>query len=117
VTNQRLIALQLGKLGCTVDIANHGIEVLEALERASYDVVFMDCQMPEMDGFEATRRIRQSGRFSRVRIVAMTANAMVGDRQRCLDVGMDEYLSKPVRPDDLKGVLVRAAQSAITAYS
>src|SRR5690606_28376169 len=90
VTNQRLIALQLGKLGCTVDIANHGIEVLEALERAEYDVVFMDCQMPEMDGLETTRRIRLSGRYGRVRIVAMTANAMEGDRERCFTAGMDE---------------------------
>jgi CheY-like chemotaxis protein len=77
----------------------------------------MDCQMPEMDGFETTRRIRQSGRYGRVRIVAMTANAMEGDRNRCLAAGMDEYLSKPVRPDDLKGTLARAAQAAITAFS
>jgi CheY-like chemotaxis protein len=115
VTNQRLIALQLAKLGCTVDLANHGIEVLEALERADYDIVFMDCQMPELDGFETTRRIRQSGRYGRVRIVAMTANAMVGDRQRCLDVGMDDYLSKPVRPDDLRSVLQRTSRAAIPA--
>ncbi len=117
VTNQRLIALQLGKLGCTADIANHGVEVLEVLERVEYDVILMDCQMPEMDGLETTRRIRQSGRYGRVRIVAMTANAMEGDRERCLAAGMDEYLSKPVRPDDLRGVLVRAAQATFATYS
>jgi PAS domain S-box-containing protein len=107
VVNQRVIALQLNKLGYAVDIAANGFEVLDALERASYHVVLMDCQMPEMDGYEATRRIRNS-RHRQVRIVALTANAMEGDREHCLAAGMDDYLSKPTRPADLQAALQRA---------
>ena len=111
--NQRLTMLQLKKLGCVSDVAANGLEVLDALERQSYDIVLMDCQMPEMDGFEATRRIRADTRFAGQRVVAMTANAMQGDRQRCLDAGMDDYLSKPTRPEELRKVLDEAAARSV----
>jgi PAS domain S-box-containing protein len=107
--NQRVIALQLQKLGYQAQLAANGQETLEALGRADYDLVLMDCQMPEMDGYEATRRIRANPRTSQVRIVAMTANAMRGDRERCLAVGMNDYISKPVRMDALEAVLKASA--------
>jgi len=103
--NQRVALLQLQKLGHKAHAASNGLEVLEALERSTYDVILMDCHMPEMDGFEATRRIRQRPEFSRLRIIALTANAMQGDREKCLDVGMDDYLSKPVRVTELQAAL------------
>jgi len=103
--NQRVILLQLKKLGYQADLANNGLEVIQALERATYDIVFMDCHMPEMDGYEATRAIRKDKRFSNLRIIAMTANAMQGDREECLAAGMDDYLSKPAKIEDLKKML------------
>jgi CheY-like chemotaxis protein len=112
VVNQRLIQLQLKKLGQNAEIAGNGIEVLEALERAEFDIVIMDCQMPEMDGYEATRRIRRHPRHGHVRVIAMTANAMQGDRDKCIEAGMDDYLSKPTRVEDLREALGRAAASS-----
>lgn len=103
--NQRVALLQLQKLGHKAHAASNGLEVLEAMERSPYDVILMDCHMPEMDGFEATRQIRQRPEFSRVRIIALTANAMQGDREKCLEVGMDDYLSKPVRVAELQAAL------------
>ncbi len=105
--NQKVAAIILEKLGCRVDLAANGREALEASSRITYDCIFMDCHMPEMDGFESAAAIRtrelQSGH--RVPIVAMTANAMASDRQRCLDAGMDGYLSKPVQSEELYAVL------------
>jgi signal transduction histidine kinase/CheY-like chemotaxis protein/HPt (histidine-containing phosphotransfer) domain-containing protein len=106
--NQRIAVKMLEKMGCRVDVAVNGQRALEALEGTRYDLVLMDCQMPEMDGFEATRAIRaREGDGHRTPIVAMTANAMAGDRERCLEAGMDGYLTKPVRPDELTAAVSR----------
>ena len=101
----------LDKLGHRVDAVGNGLEAVEALGRLPYDVVLMDCQMPECDGYQATALIRQreDGMPRHTLIVALTANAMEGDRQRCLDAGMDDYLPKPLRFDDLRAVLDRCA--------
>jgi PAS domain S-box-containing protein len=109
IVNQRVASLQLRNLGHTVEIAANGLEVLKALETSTYDVIFMDGQMPELDGYQTTRRIRQDPATSGVRIIAMTANAMQGDRERCLEAGMDDYISKPTRPEDLQAALVRCS--------
>jgi PAS domain S-box-containing protein len=101
--NQKVAASMLKTLGITADVAANGFEVLEALERQEYDVVLMDVQMPEMDGLEATRRIRSMG--SKTWIVAMTAYAQEGDREECLKTGMNDYLSKPIRMEELEAVL------------
>jgi len=106
--NQRVAIAILGKLGFSADVANNGQEAVEMVGANLYDLVFMDCQMPVMDGFQATRAIREKeGGARRVPILAMTANAMQGDRERCLEAGMDDYISKPVTIVDLKGALHR----------
>ena len=107
-TNQKLAVHFLQRLGLTPDLATNGIEVLSAFERQRYDLVLMDCHMPDMDGYEATRRLRQDRKLSGdVCIVALTAAAMTGDRDRCLAAGMDDYLTKPLRLEDLRLTLVR----------
>ena len=105
VVNQKVALLTLDKLGYRADVAGNGIEVIEALNRQSYDVVFMDVQMPEMDGLTATKEICKQWTKSRPRIIAMTANAMQGDREMCLNAGMDDYISKPIRIEELKRAL------------
>jgi len=104
--NQHVALRQLKRLGYSADVATTGVEVLEGVARTRYDVILMDCQMPEMDGYEATKRIRDSSNnFGRIRIIAMTANAMQGDRERCLEAGMDDYISKPVSIEKLRAAL------------
>ena len=104
--NQKVACKMLEKLGYRVDVASNGQEAVAAHERAPYPLIFMDCQMPEVDGFEATALIRKmEGKSAHTPIVAMTANAMQGDRERCLDAGMDDYVAKPIRPKDLQAVL------------
>jgi CheY-like chemotaxis protein/HPt (histidine-containing phosphotransfer) domain-containing protein len=106
--NQKVGQSVLQKLGYRADIVHNGIEVLKALEQKAYDILFLDIQMPEMDGLETSRRICQ--RWSadkRPRIIAMTGNALMGDRERCLQAGMDDYISKPVRIAELQSVLER----------
>ncbi|HTK86513.1 MAG TPA: response regulator, partial [Nitrospiraceae bacterium] len=131
--NQEVALGMLEALGCHADMASNGREVLEALEQKTYDLILMDCQMPEMDGFEATQRIREMeardkgkqgsmvdvrrsdlasrtshfGEFSHLPIIAVTAHAITGDRERCITAGMDDYLSKPFVQDQLQAVLLR----------
>src|SRR3954447_11634701 len=106
--NQKLAIRLLERLGYTTDIAGDGLEAIAALEAHDYDAVLMDVQMPELDGLEATRRIRTMGPDRPVRIIAMTANAMEGDREICLAAGMDDYVSKPIHPDELTRALIAA---------
>ncbi len=106
--NQEVASGMIRELGCDVDVADNGLEAVRRIQSESYDLVFMDCQMPEMDGFEATRRIRtlhEAGRH--LPIVAMTAHAMQSDRQKCLDAGMDDYLSKPVKLGALRTMVAK----------
>ena len=136
--NQQLAVLMVERLGVRADVAGNGQEVLEALSRIPYDLILMDCQMPDMDGYEATREIRNretesirrstlgvspeesrkgvllapsplglSPATSRVPIIAVTANAMPGDREKCQEAGMDDYLTKPIRPDELARILAK----------
>jgi PAS domain S-box-containing protein len=106
--NQRVAVRLLERLGYRADVVTTGVEVLQALARQDYDVVFLDVQMPGMDGLEAARRIRAGqGPAPQPRLIAMTANAMPEDRERCLEAGMDDYVSKPVRLDILRAVLER----------
>ncbi len=107
VVNQQVAQEILLGMGLTVDIAGNGGEALEALENRSYDLVLMDIQMPEMDGYEATRRIRAQGRYEKLPVVAMTAHAMSGERERCLEAGMDEHIPKPIDPTQLFTTLSR----------
>jgi signal transduction histidine kinase/DNA-binding response OmpR family regulator/HPt (histidine-containing phosphotransfer) domain-containing protein/PAS domain-containing protein len=105
-TNQKLALRLLARMGYHADVAANGLEVLQALERQLYDVVLMDVQMPEMDGLEATRALRRALPESRQpRVIAMTANAMQGDREMCLAAGMNDYVSKPIRIDELVAAL------------
>jgi len=106
IVNQKLAVKMLEKLGCSVDLACNGREAVELAQQLPYDLVFMDCHMPEMDGFEATAEIRKhSASERRIPIVAVTADALAGDREKCLDAGMDGYISKPIKRDDLSRAL------------
>jgi PAS domain S-box-containing protein len=112
--NQQLAVLLLRKLGYRADVAANGVEALDALERQPYDVVLMDVEMPEMDGLEATRRIhRRWPRERRPHIIAVTANALAGEREICLQAGMDDYIPKPIRMEELTGALGRAVPRGV----
>lgn len=107
--NQQVAARMLQQLGCSVDIACNGREAVNKWGSGAYDIVMMDCSMPDMDGYQAARHIRERENGQRrIPIVAVTANAMAGDRQACLDAGMDDYMSKPIRFQELHTVLARA---------
>jgi signal transduction histidine kinase/CheY-like chemotaxis protein len=103
--NQKVALKQLEKLGYRAETALDGHEVLRRLEQAEFDLILMDCDMPGLDGYEATRRIRRQEKDQHIQIVAMTANAMQGDREKCLAVGMDNYIPKPTRLSDLQSIL------------
>jgi PAS domain S-box-containing protein len=106
--NQKLLLRVLQQLGYAADLASNGIEVLDAIEKKRYDLIFMDVNMPEMDGLEASRRIVNAHRREeRPVIVALTADALQGDREKCIEAGMDDYLTKPIRIADIQGVLTR----------
>jgi len=115
--NQIVAASQLRKLGCEIEVARNGLEALAAWQRGGHDMIFMDCQMPEMGGIEATRRIRaleKERSLKPIRIVAMTAAAMQGDREGCLLAGMDDYISKPVKMAEIKKLLQRSCPSRLS---
>ena len=122
--NQKVAGRLLQQIGYQADIAANGREALEALERKPYDLIFMDVMMPEMDGLEATRVIREWQKRgvhpnyqSRIVIIAMTAQAMQGDREKCIAAGMDDYLAKPIRLADIRGVIERWASQTSTGKS
>lgn len=106
--NQKVVRLMLELLGHASDLAANGEEALAATEKRAYDLIFMDCQMPGLDGYEATRRLRARPDQGRpVVVIAMTAHAMEGDRERCLAAGMDDYLPKPLFTDSLRNTIAR----------
>ena len=107
IINQKVAVGLLNNIGYGADVANNGLEVLAALDLRPYDLILMDCQMPELDGYETTARIRGRADVKGIRIIAMTANAMRGESEKCLEAGMDDYLSKPVRLETLRDMLGR----------
>ena len=112
-TNQKVASTLLSRFGCQVDLAENGQAALDALAEHAYDLVFMDCQMPVMDGFEATRRIRRMDEpLARMPIVAMTANVMQGDRENCLAAGMDDYIPKPLSQKAVAAMLAKHCPAA-----
>jgi two-component system, sensor histidine kinase and response regulator len=110
--NRRVAELMLKHAGFTVDMASDGSEAVEAHTSRPYDVILMDSQMPVMDGFEATRRIRQMDQPQPV-IIAITANALSGERERCLSLGMDDYVSKPFTAEQLRTVVRKGVERAM----
>ena len=107
LVNQKVATRLFKKLGYKIDVANNGLEVIKSLEEGSYDLIFMDIQMPEMDGLEATSQVIAKWGEERPRIVALTANAMREDREKCYEVGMDDYLTKPFKPVELEEAITK----------
>jgi CheY-like chemotaxis protein len=112
-TNQEIAKAILGKVGIKVDIANNGREAVDMVNRNAYDIVLMDMQMPEMDGYEATRAIRENLRFAKLPIIATTAHAMKGDEDKCLKAGMDGYVTKPIQQDVLFRTLWKKLEAGL----
>jgi signal transduction histidine kinase len=110
--NLKVATIYLNKLGYAPEVAHNGLEVIQALERQPFDLVFLDVQMPEMDGYQAAREIRRRWPEDRPRIIAMTGNAMAGDRELCLAAGMDDYITKPLRPADIRTGLESGVRTA-----
>ena len=110
--NREVAESLLQSAGVTVAVACNGQEALEMLERERYDGVLMDCQMPVLDGYEATRRLRRQPQWQDLPVIAMTANAMVGDREKALAAGMNDHIAKPIRVDEMYGTLARWVRPA-----
>jgi two-component system, sensor histidine kinase and response regulator len=112
--NQMVAVKQLNRLGCAkVDVVENGLEAVKAWQQGHYDLILMDCQMPEMDGYQAVQKIRElekSQSLPHTRIIAMTAHAMQGDRELCLAAGMDDYMAKPIGRAELKAAIVASGQ-------
>ncbi len=106
--NQKVVMLILRRAGFNIDVVSDGNEAVEAHRQRPYDLILMDCQMPSMDGFEASRHIRKLNTPQPV-IIAVTANALVGERERCLDAGMDDYISKPFQAEQLVSIVKKWA--------
>ena len=116
LVNRTVAAEFLAEMGCQISMAVNGREAVERVARESFDVVLMDCQMPEMDGFEAAQLIRQGeDAGARLPIVALTANAFASDREKCLNAGMDEFITKPLVPEELADVIARFAPEQASA--
>ena len=113
--NQMLAVRLLDKCGFRADVVSNGVEALEAINRDDYAAVLMDCQMPEMDGYEASRAIRDRENGAHMPIIAATAHSMSGDREKCLAAGMDEYVTKPIRAHDLSEAIARAMAAGASA--
>jgi CheY-like chemotaxis protein/anti-sigma regulatory factor (Ser/Thr protein kinase) len=112
--NQKVAATLVARAGYEVDVASNGRLALERIKQAEYDAILMDCQMPEMDGYQATREIRRTEGERHTPVIAMTAHAMQGDRERCLSAGMDDYLTKPIDRQELAATLQRWVTGAAT---
>ncbi len=110
--NLKVAWTYLNRMGYRADMANNGLEVLKAMESKSYDIVFLDVQMPEMDGYTAAKRICEQWKERRPSLIALTGNALLGDREKCLEAGMDDYITKPIRLKELEAVLLRFGKSA-----
>ncbi|MET0533886.1 MAG: response regulator, partial [Steroidobacter sp.] len=113
--NRLLVKRMFEKLGCRIDLVGNGREAVDLASQLRYDIIFMDCFMPELDGYGASRELRELEQTEhRVPIIALTANAMADDRAKCIAAGMDDYLSKPVNIDDLRKTLQRWVYDART---
>jgi CheY-like chemotaxis protein len=113
LVNQKLMSTIITSVGCTMDLAANGIEAVACAQSSHYDIILMDCQMPKMDGFEATREIRADkvGLNKATPIVAITAKALHGDREKCIEAGMNEYITKPIKPQTIYEVIRKFASN------